>query len=166
MQLKCLFFILLLTLFTSCGSNKNAAISAQEEIEIPEVKETPKIVFLYFDIEKAKGENDKITLTETQIVEGKLKENTIINEPKNEGNLILQIIGNNGSVQEEQVIKNPLNQIIEQYGEKGEMNSENVKMDKNQFYMRFNQQKNSKSIKILKINPNQNTELYNQEINL
>ena len=166
MRITTLLYAILFTVLTSCGSTKDADILTEEEVQIPGEATPSKIVFLYFDIVESVDGLDKITLTENQVVDGQLKENTILNAPRKAGNLILQITDNNGEIQEEQIIENPLNQNIEQYGESGEMNSQNVELEKSQFYMRFNQQKDSKSIVILKILPSKNVELFNQAINL
>lgn len=166
MQIQHLKFLILILLFVSCGNTKDLEISPEKEVIIPEEEETSKIVFLYFDIEKS-GENmERITLTKTQVVDGELKENTIINEAPNEGNFILQILDTQKKVLEEQIIENPLNKNMEHYSQSGEPTSQNMKLNKGQFYMRFNKQKNMKSIKILRIQASEKSEIFSQPINL
>lgn len=165
MQLKHLTITLLTMTLFSCGTTKDVEVST-EEVQNPEEKEVSKIAFLYFDIEKSSGSNEKITLTQTQAVDGELKENTILNAPQKEGNLILQILDNQKRVLEEQIIENPLNQNIEQYNQSGVTSSQNVQLAESQFYMRFNYKKGMKSVKILKIQAPENIELSSHPINL
>lgn len=165
MRYKYLTIILFTLVFISCGTTKEVEVFTEDEVKIPE-EDASKIVFLYFDIEKTSGNNESINLTETQLVDGKLKENTILNAPMKEGNLILQILDDKKRVLEEQIIENPLNQNIEQYNQSGVTSSQKVEQAESQFYMRFNYKKEMKTVKILKIKASENIEISSHPINL
>lgn len=166
MRIQYILSILFPFFLISCGTTNDAIINEIEEVQLPDAALPSKIVFLYFDIEKNSENKELITLTNTQAVDGQLKENTIINAAKKEGNLILQVLDSEKKVVEEQIIENPLNKNIEQYNESGEANTHTVNLQKSQFYMRFNQQNNTKSIKILKISSAGEVEVFHQNITL
>jgi hypothetical protein len=166
MRLSYLFLILGLLFISACGTTNNSNISMEEEVETPEIEDVSKIVFLYFDIEKSGDKKTIITLTETQVVPGTIKENTIINAPRQTDNLLIQLLDDKKVVQEEMIIKNPLIQTIEQYGNEGEMNTQNNRLEKSQFYLRFNRKNNIKSIKILNILRSGDIELYQENITI
>jgi len=167
MRLSYILSLLICLLISSCGTTNNSNISTEEEeVEIPEIEDAPKIVFLYFDIEKNADKKAKITLTKTQVVPGTIKENTIIYAPRQANNLLIQLLDDKQVIQEEMIIKNPLIQTIEQYGDEGEMNTQNNQLEKSQFYLRFNRKNNIKSIKILNIQPTEDLELYHENITI
>ena len=151
-------------LLASCGTVNDTDIKDIEEVKMPNEEIPAQIIFLYFDIKKGSENKELITLTNTQIVAGQMKENVILNAPRKEGNLILQILDNQDKVIEEQIIQNPLNKNIETYDQNNQANTKNVQLEESQFYMRYNNQNNPKNIKILKILPSGDIELYKEKI--
>lgn len=146
----CSVFVFILT-SVSCGT-KPENFPKEEETNAVIVKEIQEknIVFLYFEITKEENNIEKITLTNSQIVAGSLKENTIAKKPKAEGNLMITLTDEKGTVVEERIIENPLNLTLEQYGDEG-MQTQQVQLEKGYFYVRYNQNTSIKSVKIQKI---------------
>lgn len=159
------YFLGIFLLLSSCGTTKEVE-PLVEDVQTPESEAPSQIIFLYFDIKKGSENKELITLTNTQIVAGQMKENTIINASRKEGNLVLQVLDGQNKVVEEQIIENPLNKDIETYDQNNQASTQNVQLQESQFYMRFNQQNNTKIIKVLKILSSGDLELYQEKIRL
>lgn len=128
--------------------------------------DAPQIVFLYFEIESKEVGDIEIRLLQSQISEGRLKENTIRRAPKVDGNLIVQLLDGDNHVQVEQVIENPLFRSIEQYSEEGEIILNQLELDKTQFFIRFNHKDTIKTLKIYSIQSGRPIEVYYKPIQL
>lgn len=140
----------------------NQPTDVRQEVEVA----NPQIVFLYFDIEE-KGENEiEIRLTQTQISDGRMKENTIRQASKVDGNLILHLLDKNNQVQVEQIIENPLFRTIEQYSEDGEISLNQLDLEKTQFFIRFNNKDTIKTLKIYSIQSGHPIAVYHKPIQL
>lgn len=134
----------------------------REKVEVA----NPQIVFLYFDIEEKGEDNIEIRLSQTQISEGRMKENTIRQAPKMDGNLILHLLDENNQVQVEQIIENPLFRTIEQYSEDGEISLNQLDLEKTQFFIRFNNKDTIKTLKIYSIQSGHPVVVYHKPIQL
>lgn len=167
MRFYCFLAALLLlvgckTLDESDKMDSNKSTDVRQEVE----EIDPQIVFLYFEIEKRTAGNPHINLTQTQVTEGKLKENTIRHAPKANGNLILQLLDENNHIQVEQIIKNPLVKNIEQYSEDGEITLNRLELEHAQFFIRFNHKDVIQTLKIYSIQSGNPVEVYHKPLQL
>lgn len=162
-------FLAIASLFFSCKtiqvSDKiefNESADVREEI----VMEDPQVVFLYFKIEKITTEDIQIRLHQIQVVDGKMKENTIRQAPKTDGNLIVQLLDENSHIQVEQIIENPLNLVLEQYSETREINMNQLELESGQFFIRFNHNKTIQALKVYSIHARSLIEVYHNPLQL
>lgn len=128
--------------------------------------ENSQIVFLYFEMERSGVDDMEISLLQTQISEGRMKENTIRQAPKVDGNLIVQLLDGDNHVQVEQVIEDPVFRTIEQYSEEGEIILNQLELEKAQFFIRFNHKGTIKTLKIYSIQSGHPVEVYYKPIQL
>lgn len=164
------YYLLIIALFLfGCKTqNKSSEVELNRLADVREDVEVanPQIVFLYFDIEE-KGEDEiEIRLTQTQISDGRMKENTIRQASKINGNLILHLLDENDQVQVEQIIENPLFRTIEQYSEDGEISLNQLELDKTQFFIRFNNKDTIKTLKIYTIQAGSPVKIFDKPIQL
>lgn len=162
------FAIIALFLLGCKTQNKPSEMEVDKPTDVRQVAEVtnPQIVFLYFDIEE-KGKNDlQIRLTQTQISEGRMKENTIRQAPRMDGNLILHLLDENNQVQVEKIIENPLFSTIEQYSEDGEISLNQLELEKTQFFIRFNNKDTIKTLKIYSIQAGSPVKIFDKPIQL
>lgn len=154
-----------ISFFFSCGTKPDTFQKEEEEASSSIVKESEEknIVFLYFEMTKKENNVESITLTQTQVVSGSIKENSINNKHKAEGNLMILFLTENGTVLEERIIENPLNFALEQYDEEG-IQTQQVTLKKGYFHVRYNQNPAIKSIHIQKIQQNGNLSLFTQNL--
>ena len=154
-------------LFTGC---KNLIQVADKEIDIPiDMRDTEevsdaKIVFLYFEIEKKSAQATEVRLTNTQVVDGRMKDRTIRNAEKSDGNLVVHLVGENGKIEVEQIIENPLTSTMERYTEEGEIISSELDLQKAEFFIRYNHKSSINRLKVYSIQPNSLVELYNKAL--
>lgn len=145
-----LLFLANFIFFTSCDSQ--SAVSASSAAAVAKPVES-KIVYLFFEIEKAENGVEKVTLTDTKTTAGVVKNGAIDNKPSVPGNLLISLLGNNGEVVEERIIEDPLNPLLEVYAEEG-LSKNKLKLAKAQFSVRFNQKGEISQVKIEKITEN------------
>lgn len=162
------FAIFALFLFGCKTQNKPSKVELHRSTDVRQEIEmaNPQIVFLYFDVEKKETDKMKIRLTQTQVSDGRMKENTIRQAPKIEGNLILHLLDDNNQVQVEQIIENPLFRTIEQYSEEGEITLKHLNLEKTQFFTRFNNKPTIKILKIYSIQPDGLVKVFDKPIQL
>ena len=146
--------------------NSGKTLANPKDIRLEKQDLNPKIVFLYFEMESRVENEIEIRLMQTQISEGRMKDNAIRQAPKVDGNLIVQLLDEKGQVQIEQIIENPLVSIIEQYSEDGEIISNHLEMEKTQFFTRFNYKDTIKTLKIYSIQSGYPIEVYHKPIQI
>lgn len=157
----------LIFLFSGC---KNLNQLADNEIDVPtDMRQTEevsdaKIVFLYFEIEKKSAQATEVRLTDTQVVDGRMKDRTIRNAYKSDGNLVVHLIDENGKIEVEQIIENPLTLTMEQYTEEGDIISSELDLQKAQFFIRYNHKSSINRLIVYSIQSNSLVELYNKAL--
>lgn len=157
MSKLCILFLFSVTiLLNSCDSQSVTSASSASTIAAKPVENS--IVYLFFDIEKSENGAEKVTLTDTKITEGLVKNGAIENKPSIPGNLLISMLGANGEVLEERIIEDPLNPLLEVYAEEG-LSKNKLKLTKAQFSVRFNQKGEISSVKIEKITENSKNNL-------
>lgn len=125
----------------------------------------PRILFLYFEVEKTADNGEKIELIQVQPVEGKMKKHAIRPVEKAEGNYIIRLLEDEKIVNE-QVLKNPLVKEMEHYSGGDEVIMNIVELDKAPFFARFNWDRSVNTVKVYKLASNREIELFSQEIKL
>lgn len=147
----------LLFILSACDSQKSVSVSSNSAASQPKTVEN-NIVYLFFEIERQPNGNEKITHTDTKTTKGILKNNSIENEPRVPGKILITMLRNNGETVEERIIEDPLNPILESYSEEG-LDKKQMNLQKAEFSLRFNQKGDVSSIKMEKILTNSKNHL-------
>ena len=153
------FFIILsgtLLVMNSCRSQSVSSMNSGTTAS-PQPLEN-KIVYLFFEIEKAENGVEKVKLTDTKVSPGMIKNASIENKENVAGNLLISMIGKNGEVLEERIMEDPLNPVLEVYAEDG-LSKNQLKLSKAEFSVRFNQKGEISSVKVEKITSNSKNNL-------
>lgn len=164
MRILNLLIIAVLLFTTSCGSTKDTITYSVPDVEVPDEDLSTKIVVLNFDIIKSKNNKLRISLTNTELIPGRLNESEMIYPPRDLGKLVVQLLDGNSQIIEELVIKKSYLQIIEKYETGGEMELLNDDIEELQLSIRFNENSAIKSIKIFKIKGEQTVEVFHETI--
>lgn len=164
MRLLILTFSAVILFTTSCGTTQDTTNNSIEEVDTPDIDISSNIVILNFDIIKSKNYKSEVSLTETEIIHGKLNESVIIYPPRELGKLVVHLLDDKQQIIEELVIKKPYLQIIEEYEIDSEMELQNDDIEKNKFSIRFNQNSEIKSIKIFKIEKKTTVQIFHELI--
>lgn len=130
------------------SSTTNNAVTATTS---PEIKKN-QIIYLFFEAETT-ANGEQITLKDKKITEGTLKNSAIEQAERIPGNIVVQMMGNGGTVVEERIIEDPLNPVMESYSEEG-IEKGKMKLQRAEFSVRFNQTGNISTIKLEKLLPN------------
>lgn len=141
----------LLMALSSCNVQSTAKSLSTSTNQM--IKPENKIVFLFFEIEKAENGIEKVTLTKTTASAGFVKNASIDNTASTAGNLLISLIGKNGNVLEERIMEDPLNPLLEVYAEEG-LSKNKINLQKAEFSVRFNQKGEISAVKIEKITSN------------
>lgn len=163
------WFMISSFLFLGCKTmDSSADIEKQKPTDIREVEQImdSQIVFLYFEIESKKDGTMEIHLLESQVVDGRMKENTIRQAKKTEKNLLVQLLDEKNQVEVEQIIENPLFRTMEHYSEDGEITLNQSELDKTLFFIRFNHKNTIKTLRIYTIQYGVPVEVYHKPIQL
>ncbi len=152
-----LFAILAIEFTKSCGNRKSAS-SAPQASAVAAAAPISQIVFLFFEIEKTPNGTEIVKHTGTTKANGLMKKQTVENHPAKNGNILISFLGKDGNVQEERIIEDPLNPIMESYTQSG-LEREQMKLNKAEFSVRFNQSGETATIKLEKITSNSKTHL-------
>ena len=94
------------------------------------------ITYLFFEIVKNENGSETVTFEGKQTSKGKLKSVPAFNEDLlNQGDLIVSLMTEDGKLVHRQMIKDPLNRLIESYD--GQMHQNEIALDKAEFSLRF-----------------------------
>jgi len=121
------------------------------DVEIPDEGLSTKIVVLNFNIIKSKNNQLDISLTNRELIPGRLNESEMIYPPKELGKLVIHLLDSNSQIIEELVIKKSYLQIIEKYNSEENIELQNDSIEEIPLTVRFNENNSVKSIKIFKL---------------
>jgi len=121
-----------------------------ERAAVSTVSKKSQIVFLFFKIEKTASGQEKITLQEKKITEGKLKStlNSDENNAKN-GDFIISLTNANGKEIVKQLVEDPLNPMMEVYD--NGIGRSKVSLQNAEFSVRYSHSAEIQMVKIVKI---------------
>lgn len=157
------FYVLLIfTLILSCNKKLVENTSTLSNQNKPVESSVHEIVFLYFEMERKQDDLETIQLLKSQTVEGMLKENSFINEPEVDGNLIVQFLDNQQHLIEERIIKNPLLKQLERY-DGDAMDHHEIQEEKGEFFLRYNQSMRIETIQIQKLDSGKRITIYTKK---
>ncbi len=151
MHLITLFSAALLLFTASCSTPKNVITYSVPDVEIPDEGLSTKIVVLNFNIIKSKNNQLDISLTNRELIPGRLNESEMIYPPKELGKLVIHLLDSNSQIIEELVIKKSYLQIIEKYNSEENIELQNDSIEEIPLTVRFNENNSVKSIKIFKL---------------
>ena len=143
-------------LVSACDSQQASTINSGSTPQTTLAKNS--IVYLFFEIEKDSNGSEKVTLTDTKITEGTVKNGSLENKALIPGNLYISLLGKSGEVLEERIIEDPLNPLLEVYAEEG-LSKNKLQLNKGEFSVRFNQKGEISSVKVEKITEKSKTNL-------
>jgi len=146
LNLLAVFFILLCV---SCGINQTTPASKT----IPEVKRTPQIVFLNYNIKKNKNGNTTVTFVNSKKVKGTLKNQKKILDKKGESeDLICEQFDVTSTLLSQHIIKNPLLKTVEYVDDTKNFRVVQMALDSSQFTVRLQLYPETKYVAIHKNN--------------
>jgi hypothetical protein len=122
-----------------------------ESTTISTVSKNSQIVFLFFKIDKTDSGQEKITLQEKKITEGKLK-STLNSDESNaqNGDFIVSLTNANGKEIVKQIVEDPLNPSREVY-DKEEISRVKISLQNAEFSVRYSHSAEIQMVKIEKI---------------
>lgn len=143
--LFCSIFILML----GCTNQSRLNPSSNENENIIE-KPKPKIVYLFFEVEKSADGKDIIQLTDKKVSEGFFK-NEDFGMAKDINNSFYKIVlfDKNDQIFKTSIIDNPLSPVFESYTENS-MEKQIGKLSKAEFFYRYNDSGNISKLEIHK----------------
>ncbi|MFL0354047.1 hypothetical protein [Xanthomarina sp. GH4-25] len=128
-----------LFLIHSCASSNDLANKK---------KETPKIVFLTYNIKKNTEKETEIIFEKLKIVNGKIKGFSNNNQNQTMGDLECSFLDKNKNILQIVHIKNPLKKLVEFVNNSGNLEKKIFEMDSTQFVIRAPYFANTRFIEI------------------
>lgn len=153
---NCIFCIVLF-LTLSCNTQ-----SVQSSINNDNINEKPvsKIVYLFFEGEKTSDGKENIKLVDKKVSDGFFK-NEEFGTAKNITNTFYKMVlfDKNNQVYKTSIIDNPFSPVFESYG-KDSMEKQIGKLDKAEFFYRYNDNGNISKLEIHKSENNQSNLIF------
>ncbi len=147
--MKIFFLFAVSTALVFCSS---ATYKKEDSVPPSQVSKnsSDKITYLFFTIQKNNG-NETVKFESQKTADGKLKSFPEFAERNlKTGDLLITIFNNKNQPAYQQIVKNPLNPVVESYD--GEMKQNQLSFDKADFHIRFpySQSINKVTVEILK----------------
>lgn len=140
------FSILSLSLI-GCVHKKKTQAQADKTI----AEETPQIVFLTFSIAKdTTNKTIAVNLKSKTVVNGKFKDQEQVSA-KSLPNYLTLVFGNGSKAQKTIYLEHPLYKRVDVYGEKGEIESKEIRLSSSEFNLRVEKQKGINTVNITEI---------------
>lgn len=155
--IKILFCCLLISVFSCTNQLPNQA-GIQNQNSNEEIK--PKMVYLFFDVGKASDGKEIVKLMEKKVSDGFFK-NEEFGSAKDitNSNYKIVLLDKNNKIYKTSIIDNPLSPVFESY-DKDSMEKQIGKLDKAEFFYRYNDNGNVAEIEIHKIENNNSTLIF------
>ncbi|MDQ0592595.1 hypothetical protein QFZ37_000964 [Chryseobacterium ginsenosidimutans] len=162
--MKNLIIFLSLTFYFISNFMQDRYLKADSEsTTISSLKNTTKIVYLFFKVEKTNSGSEKITLQEKKITDGKLKSNSISDENNgNIGDFVISMTNADGKEMIKQVIEDPLNPTMEVYGE--DISRKKISLQDAEFSIRYSYSEEIQMVKVEKITNSGKQLLFTQKL--
>lgn len=153
-----LFFLSFLTLSITCTGSKGQLAKLEEPIANSE-QELPKILFVNIEVREEKGgmENESVSLINSLIVDGSLKQDFDKKLKMKAGEIACSFLDGNKELIKRTAVKNPLHKVYEYLGEDQEMHVKEVEEKKASFSLRTQMVDNIMYLKIDKVLENLET---------
>lgn len=152
-----LLFCFILILISSCSGQ-----SVQSSFNNDNINEKPvsKIVYLFFEGEKTESGKETITLVDKKVSDGFFK-NEEFGTAKDITNTFYKMVllDKNNRVYKASIIDNPFSPVFESYG-KESMEKQIGKLDKAEFFYRYNDNGNISKLEIYKSENNQSNLIF------
>lgn len=155
--IKALFCCLLISAF-SCANQLPNQVVTRNQNDIQETK--PKMVYLFFEVEKASGGKELVKLTDKKVSDGFFK-NEEFGTAKDitNSNYKIVLLDKNNKIYKTSIIDNPLSPVFESY-DKDSMEKQIGKLDKAEFFYRYNDNGNVAEMEIHKVENNNSTLIF------
>ncbi len=155
--IKTLFYCLLISVFSCTNQLPNqAGIRNQNSNE--EIK--PKMVYLFFEVEKASDGKEVVKLMDKKVSDGFFK-NEEFGTAKDitNSNYKIVLLDKNSKIYKTTIIDNPLSPVFESY-DKDSMEKQIGKLNKAEFFYRYNDNGNVAEMEIHKLENNTSTLIF------
>lgn len=155
--IKTLFCCLLISIF-SCTNQLPNQFGIRNQNDIKEAE--PKMVYLFFEVEKASDGKEVIKLMERKESDGFFK-NEEFGTAKDitNSNYKIVLLDKNNKIYKTSIIDNPLSPVFESY-DKDSMEKQIGKLDKAEFFYRYNDNGNVAEMEIHKVENNNSTLIF------
>ncbi|MDH6251236.1 hypothetical protein M2347_000963 [Chryseobacterium sp. H1D6B] len=162
--MKNLLNLFILPVFLFCSFLQMSKLNmGSAVVNVDSQKSKDQIVYLFFKVEKNNSGQEKITLEEKKMAEGKLKMTPDFD--KNSagiGDFIVSLTDVNGKEIIKQIVEDPLNQKMENF-EKG-IDRHTVSVQNAEFSVRYSYTAEIKVVKVEKITNTGSQLLFNQKL--
>lgn len=149
--MKNVFNVLIVPVFLFCSFQKENGESQNKKLNSETViKKSDRIIYLFFKADKDQSGNAKITLQNSKIADGRLKQ--ISSFERNEvrkGDLIISLTSSNGKEVAQQLVRDPFNPEMEVYEKEG-ITRHKAAFQKTEFSARFSFSENVQMVKVEK----------------
>ena len=145
-------------LVMACTNQSAVRSSSENETGIENPK--PKMVYMFFEVEKSAEGKDIVLLIDKKVAEGFFK-NEDFGTAKEVTNSFYKIIlfDKNDQIVKTSIIDNPLSPVFESYSE-GSMEKQIGKLSKAEFFYRYNDSGNISKLEIHKSENNKSTLIF------
>ncbi|PXW17934.1 hypothetical protein C8D70_101260 [Chryseobacterium sp. CBTAP 102] len=142
--------LLFITVFLFCSFQKSESPSGRSIRVENRVKKSERIIYFFFKAHKDSSGNEKITLHETKISDGKLKSTPFFDRNEvRKGDLIITVIEADGKEGARQLVRDPLNRELEVYEKEG-ISRHRASLQSAEFNIRFSYADNIQWVKVEK----------------
>lgn len=155
--IKTLFYCLLFSVIGCTNQLPNQA-GTRNQNGNEEIK--PKMVYLFFEVEKASDGKEIVKLMDKKVSEGFFK-NEEFGTAKDitNSNYKIVLLDRNNKIYKTSIIDNPLSPVFESY-DKDSMEKQIGKLDKAEFFYRYNDNGNVAEMEIHKVESNNSTLIF------
>ncbi|SDG61743.1 hypothetical protein SAMN05421825_3705 [Epilithonimonas hungarica] len=155
--IKTLFCCLLISIF-SCTNQLTNQFGIRNQNDTKEAE--PKMVYLFFEVEKASDGKEVIKLMERKESDGFFK-NEEFGTAKDitNSNYKIVLLDKNNKICKTSIIDNPLSPVFESY-DKDSIEKQIGKLDKAEFFYRYNDNGNVAEMEIHKVENNNSTLIF------
>ncbi|MCJ7933574.1 MAG: hypothetical protein MUW56_08025 [Chryseobacterium sp.] len=149
--MKNLVNLLIVPAFLFCSFQKESGLASVRSVTVENtVEKSDRIMYLFFKADKDRSGNERITLQETKISEGRLKITPSFDRNEVQtGDFIITLMGADGKEAAQQRVKDPLNPELEVYEKEG-LSRHRAPLQNAEFSVRFPYAENIQLVKIEK----------------
>ncbi|WP_312306460.1 hypothetical protein [Chryseobacterium sp.] len=143
--------LLVIPIFLLCSFQKEKNDQQRTETESVSPVKSERIIYLFFKTDKDQSGNEKVILQNSKISEGKLKlQPSFDRDDAQKGDYIITVAESGGKALSRQLIKDPLNPVMEVYEKEG-ISRHKASLQSTEFSARFSYSENVQLVRVEKV---------------